>query len=73
MGHLSAADPAFQQKLNAFEQAVTSQQAYGLTYTELIRQSTLLAYMDNFRLLAGLALAAMPLILIFQRVRRSKV
>ncbi len=73
MGNLSAANPAFQQKLNAFEKAVTSQQAYGLIYTELIRQSTLLAYMDNFRLLAGLALATLPPILFFQRVRRSKV
>jgi len=27
--------------------------------------------MDNFRLLAGLALAAIPLILIFKRVRRK--
>jgi hypothetical protein len=42
-----------------------------LIYTELIRQSTLLAYMDIFRLLAGLALAAIPLILIFQRVRKK--
>ncbi len=73
VGNLSAANPAFQQKLNAFEQAVTTQQAYGLIYTDLIRQSTLLAYMDNFRLLAGLALATLPLILFFQRVRRSKV
>jgi DHA2 family multidrug resistance protein len=71
VGNLSAANPAFQQKLNAFEQAVTTQQAYGLIYTDLIRQSTLLAYMDNFRLLAGLALATLPLILFFQRVRRK--
>ena len=73
VGHLSAANPAFQQRLNTFEQAVTTQQAYGLIYTDLIRQSTLLAYMDNFRLLAGLTLATLPLILFFQRVRKSKV
>jgi DHA2 family multidrug resistance protein len=73
VGNLSTANPAFQQKLNALQQAVTTQQAYGLIYTDLIRQSTLLAYMDNFRLLAGLALATLPLILFFQRVRRSKV
>ena len=71
VGHLSAANPAFQRELGALQQGVTTQQAYGLIYAELIRQSTLLAYMDNFRLLAGLALAAMPLILIFQRVRRK--
>jgi len=71
VGHLSAANPAFQQELGALQQGVTTQQAYGLIYTELIRQSTLLAYMDNFRLLAGLALATLPLILFFQRVRRK--
>jgi hypothetical protein len=53
------------------QQGVTAQQAYGLIYAQLIRQSTLLAYMDNFRLLAGLALAAIPLILLFQRARRK--
>jgi DHA2 family multidrug resistance protein len=71
VGHLSMANPAFQQELNTLQQGVTTQQAYGLIYTELIRQSTLLAYMDNFRLLAGLALATLPLILLFQRVRRK--
>ena len=71
VGHLSAANPAFQQELSALQQGVTAQQAYGLIYAQLIRQSTLLAYMDNFRLLAGLALAAIPLILLFQRVRRK--
>jgi DHA2 family multidrug resistance protein len=71
VSHLSMANPAFQQKLNTLQQGVTTQQAYGLIYTELIRQSTLLAYMDIFRLLAGLAFAAIPLILIFQRVRRK--
>ena len=71
VGHLSMANPAFQQELTTLQQGVTTQQAYGLIYTELIRQSTLLAYMDNFRLLAGLALATLPLILFFQRVRRK--
>jgi DHA2 family multidrug resistance protein len=71
VGHLSAANPAFQQELGALQQGVTTQQAYGLIYTELIRQSTLLAYMDNFRLLAGLALATLPLVLFFQRVRKK--
>jgi DHA2 family multidrug resistance protein len=79
VGHLAAGNPALQRELGALQQGVTSgsgpvtstQQAYGLIYTELIRQSTLLAYMDNFRLLAGLALATLPLILFFQRVREK--
>ena len=78
-GHMSAENPAFQGALKALEHGVTSGagpvtstlQAYGLLYGELIRQSTLLAYIDTFRLLAGLALAVMPLILIF-RVRRKE-
>ena len=79
-GNLSALNPVFRQDLDALRQGVTAgsgpitstQQAYGLIYGGLIRQSTLLAYIDNFRLLAGLALAALPLILIFQRVRRRE-
>jgi DHA2 family multidrug resistance protein len=71
VAHLSAGNPAFQRELSTLQQGVSTQQAYGLIYAELIRQSTLLAYMDNFRLLAGLALAAMPLILFFQPVRRK--
>ena len=71
VGHLSPGNPALQREIDTLQHGVTTQQAYGLIYAELIRQSTLLAYMDNFRLLAGLALAAIPLILIFKRVRRK--
>ena len=79
-GHLSADNPAFQREFNALQHGVASgagpvtstQQAYGLMYAGLIRQSTLLAYIDIFRLLAGLALATIPLILIFQQVRKKE-
>ncbi|MGB9454810.1 MAG: DHA2 family efflux MFS transporter permease subunit [Bryobacteraceae bacterium] len=74
-GHLSAGNLVLQRDLNALQQGVTSgstHQAYGLIYAEVVRQSTLLAYMDNFQLLAALALATMPLILIFQRVRKTE-
>jgi len=79
-GHLSPENPVLQGALDSLQQGVTSssgpvtstQQAYGLIYGELVRQSTLLAYMDNFRLLAGLALATLPLILIFRRVRKKE-
>jgi DHA2 family multidrug resistance protein len=79
-GHVSAENPILQREIHALQQGVTSgagpvastQQAYGLVYAGVIRQATLLAYMDNFRLLAGLALATIPLILIFQRVRKKE-
>jgi DHA2 family multidrug resistance protein len=79
-GNLSPLNPIFQAEVNALRQGVTSgsgpvtstQQAYGLIYAGVIRQARLLAYIDNFRLLAGLALATVPLIFIFQRVRRAK-
>jgi DHA2 family multidrug resistance protein len=78
-GHLSAENPAFQREFDAVRQGLaagsgpvrSTQQAYGLIYGQLVRQSTLLAYVDTFRFLAALALAAIPLILIFQRVRKK--
>ena len=71
-GHLSPENPIFQRDLDVLQQATSNQQGYGLIYAELIRQSTLLAYMDDFRLLAGLALATIPLILIFHRPRKQR-
>ncbi len=79
-GNLSPLNPIFRGEVDALRQGVTSgsgpvtstQQAYGLIYAGVIRQSRLLAYVDNFRLLAGLALATVPLVLIFQRARRTE-
>jgi DHA2 family multidrug resistance protein len=38
-------------------------------YQTLVRQATLLAYIDNFRLMALLCLICMPAGLLFKRVR----
>jgi hypothetical protein len=46
-----------------------TQQAYGAMYQTLVRQATLLAYIDNFRLLAFLCLLCMPAGFLFKKVR----
>jgi DHA2 family multidrug resistance protein len=46
-----------------------SQQAYGAIYQTLVRQATLLAYIDNFRSLAFLCFICMPAALLFKKVR----
>jgi DHA2 family multidrug resistance protein len=46
------------------------QKALGALYRSVQQQSALLAYADNFRLIAVLSLACIPLVLLFQRVKR---
>jgi hypothetical protein len=47
------------------------QKALGVLYGTVQQQSSLLAYADNFRLLAFLSLLCIPLALLFHRVRRQ--
>jgi DHA2 family multidrug resistance protein len=50
---------------------VTAQhKALGMIYRSVQQQSALMAYADNFRLIAILAFACIPLLLLFQRVKR---
>ena len=44
--------------------------ALGALYRMVEQQASLLAYTDNFAVLGYLALFSMPLVLLFQRVRR---
>jgi len=44
--------------------------ALGMIYRSVQQQSALMAYADNFRLIAVLALACIPLLLLFQKVKR---
>jgi DHA2 family multidrug resistance protein len=46
------------------------QKALGALYRSVQQQASLLAYADNFRLLAGLSLLCLPLVLMFQRVKK---
>jgi len=47
-------------------------QAYGIIYGMVARQSMLLSYIDNFRMLAFLCLLCVPAIFLFKRVRAKK-
>jgi DHA2 family multidrug resistance protein len=46
------------------------QEALGALYRSVQQQAAVLSYADNFRLLAYLSLACIPLVLLFQRVRK---
>jgi DHA2 family multidrug resistance protein len=70
-------DPVYQQKLEAVRQALipkvgpylAGQQAVGVLYKTLVAQATLLAFVDNFRLITVLAICSVPLVLLLKRVR----
>ena len=52
--------------------AVTAHQmALGALYRSVQQQAALLAYADNFRLMAVLGLLCIPLVLLFQRVKKQ--
>ena len=75
--HLTPYDPVFRERLSemianfaAHGNVVTAtQQAYGTIYQTLGRQAMLLAYIDNFRLLALLCLICLPAGFLFKKVR----
>ena len=70
-------DPAFQQRLEALRKVLTpkvgasqaGQQALGILYKTLVAQATLLAFVDNFRLITVLALCCIPLAVFLRRAR----
>ena len=50
---------------------VTAQQkALGALYRSVQQQAALLAYADNFRLIASLAFACIPLVLLLKKIKR---
>jgi drug resistance transporter, EmrB/QacA subfamily len=78
--HLTPYDPAYQQRLHDLTSALAArgnpmtaaQQAYVAIYQTLAQQATLLAYIDNFRLLAFLCLVCVPAALLFKRVKAGR-
>jgi DHA2 family multidrug resistance protein len=80
VSHLTPYDPAFQQRLQQIQSGLSAQsgpvtatqQAYGVIYGTLVRQATVMSYIDNFRLLAFLCLLCIPAALLFKRVRARK-
>jgi len=74
--HLTPYDPAFQQRLHDLTGTISgqgvSQQAYGSIYGMLVRQASVMSYIDNFRLLSFLCVICIPLVFLFKSVKRSK-
>jgi DHA2 family multidrug resistance protein len=77
VSHLTPYDPAYQERLKQTAQAfaarggaaVATQQAYAGLYGTLVRQATVLSYIDVFRLLSFLCLLCVPAALLFERVK----
>jgi DHA2 family multidrug resistance protein len=79
VSHLTPYDPAFQQRVHDIAGTVSgqagsaaSQRAYGSIYGSLVRQASVMSYIDNFRLLAFLCVICIPLVFLFRSVKRSK-
>jgi DHA2 family multidrug resistance protein len=76
--HLSASNPAFQSALQGATQAMrahgastafATQQAYALIAGTVQRQATMLAYIDDFRLLGWAILAMIPMVFLMKKSR----
>jgi DHA2 family multidrug resistance protein len=79
VGHLTPFDPVYVERLAAATQALTPQsgpvlaqmQGHGLIYNALLSQSSLWAFVENFRLFGLLCLLCLPLVLLFKRAKRG--
>jgi DHA2 family multidrug resistance protein len=82
VSHLTPLDPAYRASLSGASHLLMSQgsnpvqavnQAYGLIYGNLIRQASMLAYVDSFWLLGITFLAMIPFMLLMKKIdtRRS--
>jgi len=78
--HLTPYDPQLSERLQQItaalsihgNPAIAQMQAYGSIYEELIKQATLLAYIENFQVLTFLCLLCVPVALLFKRVKAGK-
>lgn len=78
VSHLTPYEPAFQERLRqiggglaARGGAMSSPQAYAGIYGTLVRQATVLSYIDIFRVLSFLCLLCIPATLLFERVKKK--
>lgn len=77
VANLSPYDPAYQHRLAQLQHAFAAQmgpaaalaRAQAAIYGTLVKQANLWAYIDNFRLLAGMSLLAIPLVFFFKRAK----
>src|SRR5262249_40351494 len=72
---LTPYDPVFRQQVQSLGQAVGSdRRAYGVLYNTLLRQASLCAYVDNFRLFALIvAVSALSVVLVKKVKSTGKV
>jgi DHA2 family multidrug resistance protein len=72
-GHLSASNPALRNTLAAASAAMggvnTTQKAYAMVQNMVVRQATMLAYIDNFWLLGIAILCMVPLAFFMKRAK----
>ena len=74
VSHLTPYDPAFQERVHQLGGGVSgagTQRAFAGIYGILVRQATVLSYIDIFRLLAFLCVLCVPATLLFARVKRK--
>ena len=79
VGHLTPYDHAYTEQLAAATHALTPHsgsflaqaQAQALIYGSLLSQSSLWAFVENFRLFGLFCLACLPLVLLFKKARRA--
>ncbi|MET0754423.1 MAG: DHA2 family efflux MFS transporter permease subunit [Pyrinomonadaceae bacterium] len=74
--NLSQYNPAFQDLVARVQEnlgvGATVEQAYGVIYGMTVKQAAVLAYIDDFRLLAFLCILCVPAALLFKRVKGAK-
>jgi MFS transporter, DHA2 family, multidrug resistance protein len=78
VSHLTPFDPAYMHWLATATHALFAHsgpvlaqaQAQGLIYATLLRQATLWAFVENFRLFGVLCLCCLPLVLVFKKAKR---
>jgi MFS transporter, DHA2 family, multidrug resistance protein len=75
--HLTPYDPRYQEWLQTARSALAARgsaftapmQALALLYRVVLRQATLLAFLDNFQMISVAAVVCLPLVLLFRRSR----
>jgi DHA2 family multidrug resistance protein len=79
IGHLSPDNPVYQQYAQTLSGALTpeaggaaSEQIHAILYQLLLRQVSLLSYVNNFRLISVVCLCCVPLVFLFRRVKPRK-
>jgi DHA2 family multidrug resistance protein len=79
VGHLAPENPIYLDRLRGLTAALTpefgadaAQRALSILYQQLVRQATLVAYVDTFQLIALVCLLCVPLVFLFRRVRGAR-